>query len=145
MGADVRGGRFELLDDGEGRVSVTSEANTALAVARALVAAPDATRNRNVLLQDFTVSQNELRAEIERQTGKALAVDVVDSYKLIEEKQAEYRTTGNKFAQYPLINAAFMTGRYGGLLEKEGEIMNETMGLKPSTLQDEVAEGQTAA
>ncbi|KAH8878732.1 NmrA-like family protein [Thozetella sp. PMI_491] len=140
MGADVRGGRFEILDDGEGLVSATTEANTALAIVRSLTVAQELTKNRNVLLQDFVVSQNQLLAEIESQTGKKLEVTRADSRKLAEQKQAEYKA-GNVVAQYALINIAFMTGRYGGHLEKEGEILNEQLGLPKATLAEEVAEG----
>ncbi|KAB5522111.1 hypothetical protein GE09DRAFT_500858 [Coniochaeta sp. 2T2.1] len=140
MGLDVANKKMEILDDGEERVSCTTEANTALAIVRALTVATEETKNRNVLLQEFSVSQNELLAEVERQTGSKFEVKRVDSRKLIEEKVAEYKA-GNQYAQYVLINVGFMTGRYGGLLEKEGEILNEKLGLKNSTLEREVADG----
>jgi nucleoside-diphosphate-sugar epimerase len=140
MGLDVRGKKMEILDDGEGRVSCTTEENTALAIARALTIAAEETKNRNVFLQDFSVNQKELLAEVERQTGEKFEVSRVDSRKLVKEKKAEFEA-GNKFAQYPLINIAFMTGRYGGFFEKEGEILTEKLGLKKATLADEVAAG----
>jgi hypothetical protein len=121
-------------------VSCTTEENTALAIVRALTVATEETRNRNVFLQDFSVSQNELLAEVERQTGAKFEVTRVDSRKLAEEKMAEF-AAGDKFAQYPLINIGFMTGRYGGFLEKEGVILNGKLGLKKTTLSDEVAAG----
>ncbi|OIW34238.1 NAD(P)-binding protein [Coniochaeta ligniaria NRRL 30616] len=140
MGLDVAGRKMEILDDGEGRVSCTTEENTALAVVRALTVATAETKNRNVFLQDFSASQNELLAEVERQTGEKFEVSQVDSRKLAEAKTAEFKS-GNRFAQYSLINIGFMTGRYGGFLEKEGDSLNERLGLKKATLAEEVAAG----
>jgi nucleoside-diphosphate-sugar epimerase len=141
MGVDVAARRFEMLDDGEGRATCSSEENTALAVVRALTGAAEETRNRNVLLQDFSVTQKELFAEVERQVGGApFEVVKVDSAKLAKEKAAEFEG-GNPYAQYDLINIGFMTGRYGGFLEKEGELMNEKLGLPKTTLAAEVAAG----
>jgi nucleoside-diphosphate-sugar epimerase len=140
MGFDVPGNKFEVLDDGEGRVSCSTEENTALAVVRALTTKTEETKNRNLFLQDFSVSQIELVAEVERQTGVKFEVRRVDSKKLAEEKRAEVKA-GNKWAEFALVNIGFMTGRYGGFLEKEGEIMNEKLGLKKATLAEEVADG----
>lgn len=140
MGLDVKGKKFEMLDGGEGRVSCTTEDNTALAIIRALTVAPEETKNRNVVLQDFSISQKELLAEVEKQTGETFQVSHVDSFKLAEEKTAEFKA-GNPYAQYQLINIGFMTGRYGGFHEEEGEILNEKLGLKRSSLEEEVAAG----
>lgn len=140
MGLDLAGKRFEMLDGGEGRVSCTTEGNTAVAVVRALTTHVEETRNRNVFLQDFSVSQRELLEEVERQTGEKFEVTELDSRKLAEEKKKEFEG-GDVYAQYPLINIGFMTGRYGGWFEKEGEVMSGVLGLKPGTLEEEVREG----
>lgn len=133
MGTDVEAKR--ILDDGEGCLT---EENMAMAIARALTIATEETRNRNGLLQDFSVSQNELLAEVEMQTESKFGR--VDSGKLAEEKVADLEV-GIQFAQYPLINIGFMTGTYGGFLKKEGKIMNERLGLQKTTLEKVVAAG----
>jgi nucleoside-diphosphate-sugar epimerase len=130
--------RFTLWDEGEGRFSVTTEENTALALVLALTQFPTETRNRNVLLSEFSVSQRELLAELERQTGATFAVERIDSTTRIPELQAEV-AEGNFMATFTLIEAGFATGRYGSLLEEEGEIMTDKLGLHRHTLREVVA------
>ncbi|KAK0629564.1 hypothetical protein B0T17DRAFT_190116 [Bombardia bombarda] len=141
MGMHVRKRRFEMFDDGEGRVSCSSEANTAKAIVVGLTTRVKETRNRVVYLQDYSVSQRELFAEVERQVGgEKFEVDVFDSLKRAAEKKEEVRE-GSVQAVYDLVNIGFMTGRYGGFFEKEGEILNEVLGLERTTLEEEVADG----
>ncbi|KAK4149642.1 hypothetical protein C8A00DRAFT_46769 [Chaetomidium leptoderma] len=116
LGMHVKEKRFEVWDGGEGR---------------GLVGVPEGTRNRN--------TQKKLLAEIERQMGETLAVDAVDSEKRIAELQ-EACAKGDVSATYGLIEAGFVTGRYGGDLGKEGEIFTEKLALKRHSLQEVVAD-----
>ena len=138
LGMHVREKRFVLWDEGEGYFSCTTEENTALAVVNALSRHPEETKNKNLFLSDFAITQRQLLAEIERQTGEKFSVEKLDSYKLIEEKQAAFEA-GDRYATYALIETGFVTGRYGGHLEKSGEILNEELGLPRQNLQEVVA------
>ncbi|EAQ87137.1 hypothetical protein CHGG_03756 [Chaetomium globosum CBS 148.51] len=133
-----RPGRVEVWDGGEGRFSVTTEENTALAVVRGLVEIPEETKNRSVLVEELVTTQAELFGEIERQRGEKLVVEEVDSVERIAELQAAY-ANGDKTATYGLIEAGFVTGRYGGDLAKEGEIFTEKLRLQRHSLQEVVA------
>jgi hypothetical protein len=131
-------GRVEVWDGGLGRFSVTTEENTALAVVRGLVEIPEETRNRSVLVEEFVTTQAELFGEIERQRGEKLVVEEVDSVNRITELQAAY-AEGDKTATYGLIEAGFVTGRYGGDLAEEGEIFTEKLRLQRHSLREVVA------
>ncbi|KAK3328216.1 hypothetical protein B0T19DRAFT_423940 [Cercophora scortea] len=140
MGLRVKERRFEQLDDGETRSSCSTQESTAQAAVAALTKGVEETRNRVVYVQDFVVTQKELLAEVERQMGEKFTVDVFDSRKLAEQKQAEAKA-GDMWATVALINIGLMSGDYGALFEKEGEIMNEKLGIPKSTLAAEVAKG----
>ncbi|KAK1996280.1 NmrA-like family protein [Colletotrichum falcatum] len=135
LGIHVKDRRFVFWDDGEGLMSFTTEENTAAGLVRALQT-PEETKNTNVLLSDFAISQKQLLGAVERVQGVKYTTETVDSRKLIEEKQSAVRG-GDAFATFALIETGFVTGRYGGHLEKEGVIMNEKLGLQKKSL-DEV-------
>lgn len=139
MHLQERPARVEMWDGGVGRFSVTTEENTALAVVRGLVEIPEETKNRSVLVEEFVTTQAELFGEIERQRGEKLVVEKVDSVKKIAELQVAYER-GDKTATYGLIEAGFVTGRYGGDLAKEGELFTEKLRLQRHSLQEVVAD-----
>ncbi|KAK2024937.1 NmrA-like family protein [Colletotrichum zoysiae] len=135
LGMHVKDKRFVFWDDGEGLMTFTTEENTATGLVRALQT-PAETKNTNVLLSDFVASQKQVLEAIERIQGVKYTTETVDSRKVIEEKQAAVRD-GDASATFALIETGFVTGRYGGNLEKEGVIMNEKLGLTKKSL-DEV-------
>ncbi|GJC78512.1 isoflavone reductase IRL [Colletotrichum liriopes] len=137
LGMHVKEERFVLWDNGEGLMSFTTEENTAAGLVRALQI-PAETKNTNVLLSDFAVSQKQLLEAIERIQGVKYATETIDSRVLIEEKQAAVRN-GDASATFSLIETGFVTGKYGGHLEEEGVIMNEKLGLPKKSL-DEVVQ-----
>ncbi|KAK4096812.1 NAD(P)-binding protein [Parathielavia hyrcaniae] len=139
LGLRVRERRVQLWDGGEGRFSVVTEENTALAVVKGLVELAEETRNRNVLVEEFATTQRELVDEMERQLGVRFEVEPVDSQARIAELQTAVNK-GDATAAFGLIEAGFVTGRYGGDLSKEGEIMTEKLGLKRHSLQEVVAD-----
>ncbi|KAH7216205.1 hypothetical protein DER44DRAFT_765676 [Fusarium oxysporum] len=128
LGMHIKDKRFVIWDDGEGWFSCTTEANTALAMINALTKKWEETKNRIVWLSDFAITQNMLLEIIESVSGEKLAVEKIDSEKMIKESQAAV-AAGNPYAVYHLIETGFVTGRFGGHLEKEGEIMNDLLGL----------------
>lgn len=139
LGMRVKERKATLWDKGVGRFSVTTEENTAQALVRSLTQIPEVTRNRNVLINDFVIEQRELLAEIEKQLGEKLEVDYIDSEEKIKELHAAM-AQGDVNAKYGTIEAGFITGRFGGDLEKEGEILMDQLGLPRHSLQEIVAD-----
>lgn len=94
LGMHVREQRFVFWDDGTGYFSCTTEENTAAGLLQALKV-PEETKNMNVLLSDFAITQKQLLDAIERIQGVTYKTETVSSEQLIEEKQAAVnRVTG---------------------------------------------------
>lgn len=136
LGMHIAERKFVLWDDGEGLFSTTTEENTALAVVNALTKKWEETANKVVWLSDFAVSQKQLLEAVERATGEKFETESIDSESFIREKQAA-AAAGDGEATYALIETGFVTGKYGGHLEEEGEIMNDLLEL-PKRSFDEV-------
>ncbi|RFN49906.1 hypothetical protein FIE12Z_5805 [Fusarium flagelliforme] len=143
LGMHIKEKKFVVWDDGEGWFSTTTEDNTALAMVNALTKKWEETKNRIVWLSDFAITQNMLLEAIERLSGEKFTVEEVNTDQLIKEKQAAV-TAGDPYAIYSLIETGFVTGRFGGHLEKEGKIMNEDLGL-PKKNFDEVVKAALKA
>ncbi|PVH93433.1 NAD(P)-binding protein [Periconia macrospinosa] len=142
LGMHVKEKKFIFWDDGEGLFSCTTEENTANGLVQALLNR-DETKNTNVFLSDFVISQQELIKAIERIQGITYDKETIDSQKLIQEKQDAVRG-GDQMAIYALIETGFVTGKYGGNLEKEGELFNDRLGLPRKTLDNVVEEALRA-
>jgi nucleoside-diphosphate-sugar epimerase len=143
LGMHIAEKKFVLWDDGEGLFSTTTEENTALAVVNALTKKWEETKNKVVWLSDFAVSQKKLLEAVERYTGEKFKTELIDSESFTREKQSA-AAAGDGGATYSLIETGFVTGKYGGYLEKEGEIMNELLGLPKRSL-DEVVKAAVEA
>ncbi|KAH8782695.1 hypothetical protein F5883DRAFT_625320 [Diaporthe sp. PMI_573] len=143
LGMHIAERKFVLWDDGEGLFSTTTEENTALAVVNALTKKWEETKNKVVWLSDFAVSQKKLLEAVERCTGEKFKTELIDSESFTREKQSA-AAAGDGGATYSLIETGFVTGKYGGYLEKEGEIMNELLGLPKRSL-DEVVKAAVEA
>ncbi|POS68676.1 hypothetical protein DHEL01_v212929 [Diaporthe helianthi] len=143
LGMHIAQRRFVFWDDGDGLFSTTTEGNTALAVVNALTKKWEETKNQVVWLSDFAVSQKQLLGVIERFTGDEFETEVIDSESFIQEKQAA-TAAGDGGATYSLIETGFVTGKYGGHLEKEGKIMNDLLELPRQSL-DEVVKAAVEA
>ncbi|KAM6530521.1 hypothetical protein FSOLCH5_000015 [Fusarium solani] len=143
LGMHIKEKKFVVWDDGEGWFSTTTEENTALALVNALAKKWDETRNQVVWLSDFAITQNMLLAAIERISGQEYTTEKIDTLRFIEEKQAAV-ASGDPYAVYALIETGFVTGKFGGHLEKEGLIMNELLGLPKKSL-DEVVKAALEA
>ncbi|KAI0508472.1 NmrA-like family protein [Xylaria bambusicola] len=135
VGMHVRERRFVFWDDGEGLFSCTTEENTAAGLVSALKV-PEETKNKNLFLSDFAINQRQLFDAIERIQGIKYQIETIDSEKLIAEKK-EAEKQGDGSATMALIETGFVTGKFGGHLEKEGVIMNQKLGL-PERILDEV-------
>ncbi|EHK23109.1 uncharacterized protein TRIVIDRAFT_27827 [Trichoderma virens Gv29-8] len=146
LGMHIGERRFVFWDDGEGYFSCTTEENSAQGLVNALLTAGtdrDVWKNTNVYLSDFAITQKQLLEAIERIQGVKYTTESIDGHKFIEEKQAAV-AAGNATATFDLIETGFVTGRYGGHLEKEGEIQNDKLGLPKQTL-DEVVKAALEA
>ncbi|KAF9776891.1 hypothetical protein IL306_004861 [Fusarium sp. DS 682] len=144
LGMHIKEKKFVIWDDGEGWFSCTTEANTALAMVNALTKKWEETKNRIVWISDFAITQNQLLETIEHVSGQKFTVEKVDSEKLIKEKQAAV-AAGDPYAIYALIETGFVTGRFGGHLEKEGKIKNDLLGLPKKELEEVVRVALKAA
>ncbi|KAI1418764.1 hypothetical protein F5Y12DRAFT_781292 [Xylaria sp. FL1777] len=138
VGMHVRERRFVLWDDGTGYFSCTTEENTVAGLLQALKI-PGETKNTNVLLSDFAITQKQLLDAIERVQGVKYKTETINSEKLITEKK-EAEKQGDKSATLALIQTGFVTGKFGGHLEKEGVIMNRKLGLPESTLDEAITD-----
>ncbi|KAK2609874.1 hypothetical protein N8I77_003349 [Diaporthe amygdali] len=143
LGMHIDARKFVLWDDGEGLFSTTTEENTALAVVNALTKKWEETANKVVWLSDFAVSQKQLLEAVERFTGEKFDTEFIDSKSFIQEKQAA-AAAGDGGATYALIETGFVMGKYGGHLEKEGDIMNELLEIPKRSL-DEVVKAAVEA
>lgn len=137
LGMHIASRRFVFWDDGEGWFSATTEENTALALVNALTQKWEETANRVVWVSDFAVTQKMLLEAIERITGDKFETEVVSSEEFIREKQKAV-AAGDIEATYALIETGFVTGRFGGHLEKEGEIMNKVLRLPKVSFEEVV-------
>ncbi|KAF4972572.1 hypothetical protein FSARC_845 [Fusarium sarcochroum] len=137
LGMHIKEKKFVFWDDGNGWFSTTTEENTALALVNALTKKWDETKNRIVWLSDFAITQNTLFEAIQRISGQEFTVERVNTDQFIKEKQAAVEA-GDNYAIYALIETGFVTGKFGGHLEKEGRIMNEVLGLPKKNFEDVV-------
>lgn len=101
-----------FADEGRGKFSTSTMANTALALNRYLLN-PELTKNQVVYISDFATTQSELVAVLERVEGKQWTRKSVDSVQVIEEYKKRY-AEGEHLAVYKLIEMGFATGKYGG-------------------------------
>ncbi|KAH6974442.1 hypothetical protein BKA56DRAFT_490849 [Ilyonectria sp. MPI-CAGE-AT-0026] len=136
LGMHIKEKKFVFWDDGEGWFSATTEENTALALVNALTKKWEETKNRIVWLSDFALTQKMLLEAIERIGNERFTTETVNTVDFIKEKQAAV-ASGDHFATYDLIETGFVTGKFGGHLEKEGEIMNDLLSLPKKSI-DEV-------
>jgi len=80
--------RADVLDDGETRFSVSTLERIGEATARILIKEEE-TKNKTVYVQSFCVSQNQILAAYERQTGGKWKVRRYDSNKWRDEHKAK--------------------------------------------------------
>ncbi|KAJ3541557.1 hypothetical protein NM208_g4550 [Fusarium decemcellulare] len=143
LGMHIKERRFVMWDDGNGWFSTTTEENTALAVVNALSKKWDETKNRVVWLSDFAMTQNILFEAIQRISGHEFTIERINSNQFVKENQTAV-AAGDNYATYALIETGFVTGKFGGHLEKEGPIMNEALGIPKRNL-DEVVQATLKA
>ncbi|KAI5457429.1 hypothetical protein BGZ63DRAFT_394712 [Mariannaea sp. PMI_226] len=136
LGMNIKEKKMEIWDDGEGWISCTTEDNTALALVNSLTKKWEETKNRIVYLSDFAITGNMLLESIERQSGEKFTVTHVNTEELLAEKKP-LAESGDFFAFIKVLETGFASGKFGGHLEKEGEIMNDVLELPKHNL-DEV-------
>ncbi|KAL6238473.1 hypothetical protein BDW75DRAFT_201413 [Aspergillus navahoensis] len=127
-----------LTDDGQGRFSTTTLANTALALNRILLS-PDKTANQIVFLSDFATTQVELVEAIERLTGETWRRESVNTAEAIPAL-TEAWNKGDPGAGYGLINIGFTKGTYSGYFEPLHQLRNRELGLPERDLEGVIRE-----
>ncbi|KAL9069704.1 MAG: hypothetical protein Q9157_006075 [Trypethelium eluteriae] len=127
-------------DDGKGLFSATTMDNTIKAVLNSLILPSEKTANRSIFIQDFTTSQAELLATIEKVSGEKWDVEARESEAIISDARKRV-ANGDSSANFNLIETGFVTGRYGGNLAEEGPLDNELLDLQPANLEDVVRQG----
>ncbi|KAI0447162.1 NmrA-like family protein [Xylaria telfairii] len=128
VGLYVEEQRFVFWDDGIGYFSCTTEENTVAGLLQALKI-PEETKNMNLFLSDFAITQKQLLDAVERVQGVKYTTETVNSETFIKERQEAARQ-GDAFATLALIETGF----------KEGVIPNEKLGLPKRTPDEVVAE-----
>ncbi|KAJ2997655.1 hypothetical protein NUW58_g586 [Xylaria curta] len=123
-GMHVQEQRFVFWDDGTGYFSCTTEENTVAGLVQALKI-PEETKNTNVFLSDFAITQKQLLDAIERVQGVKYKTETVSSENFIEEKRAA-ASQGDVLATIALVETGFVTGKYGGHVGEGGHRHEQT-------------------
>ncbi|KAF2737395.1 NAD(P)-binding protein [Polyplosphaeria fusca] len=128
LGIDVKNRKATVWDSGDSKFTMTTARNTGLAVVRALLK-PGETANKQVFLNDFLTSSNEIIASLEKQTGEKWNVERKESKPVMEESRRQF-DAGDFNAVYPLIALSFVGDiEVGHNFPKEQKIWNEQLGL----------------
>ncbi|KAL4762066.1 aromatic alcohol reductase [Aspergillus foveolatus] len=138
LGLDYGTRTITLTDDGRGRFSTTTLANTALALNRILLS-PSSTANQIVFLSDFATTQVELVETIERLTGETWRRESVNTTEAIPAL-TEAWSKGSTEAGYGLINIGFTKGTYSGHFEPLYQLRNRELALPTRDLEEVVRE-----
>lgn len=93
MGYNVKEQKASFFNGGKDRWSTTTMHSIGLAVKNALLV-PEATVNRYLFIDSFTVSQNEVLASFEKATGTKWAVEQVDAEEM-KKSGLEKMSKGN--------------------------------------------------
>ncbi|KAJ4349467.1 uncharacterized protein N0V89_008082 [Didymosphaeria variabile] len=139
LGIDVKGRKAMIWDSGSARFSVTTLANTGLAVARVLQG-PETTANKQIFLSDFVTTPREIVHALERQIGEKFALEQRKSGPEIEAAKERFEK-GEFEATYKLLAISFVGDVDVGYdFEKEQKVWNGKLGLPRVTL-DEIVKG----
>ncbi|KAL4976024.1 NAD(P)-binding protein [Aspergillus desertorum] len=138
LGLNYSSRTITLTDDGQGRFSTTTLANTALALNRILLS-PSTTANQIVVLSDFATTQVELVETNERLTGETWRRESVNTAEAIPAL-AEAWNKGDTGAGYGLIDIGFTKGTYSGHFEPLHQPRNRELGLPERNLEEVVRE-----
>ena len=131
---DLKTRTLGILDDGETRFSASTRKQVGSALVKVLEkGVTDETRNKTLYVQSFCVTQNQVRAALERTTGQAWKVERFDSSKFLKE---ELDKGDDHVARE---NVVWVLGtRYANWEEKEG-FAHQLLGLPQENLDEVVA------
>ena len=117
----------EIWDDGSVPFTGTALATSGLAVARVLQA-PEKTVNAFLFVSDWSVSQNDLLASLERVSGEKWSRKFVSSKEKVSAGRQRL-ATGDETGLYELVRFTLLAGGFGGDYEREEVLANELLGL----------------
>lgn len=137
LGYDLSAHKATIWDSGDTRWSTTTLSTIGAAVAAVLHHA-DKTVNRYIFVADFTTSQNEVLAALEKASGKKWDVKHESTKDLISTGN-EKVSKGDYSGVVPLILAAIYGGGTGGDFVKEGLLANDRLGLATQDIDTVVA------
>ncbi|KAI9851558.1 MAG: hypothetical protein M1838_003390 [Thelocarpon superellum] len=146
LGFDLASKAVTLYDEGNARFSATTRPTIGQAVASTLLH-PAETKNQYVYVQSFAVTQNEIKAALEKATGAPWSVVKTLSSKAVGEegraKLAKGDFAGGIFQT--ILASIFSTEPVGSnFLAEHGSLDNELLGLPKEEL-DVVVKNVVAA
>ncbi|PMD16869.1 NAD(P)-binding protein [Hyaloscypha hepaticicola] len=137
LGFNIKTKEALILDCGNRPFSISNLSQIGNAVV-AVLSKPEETANQFLYVHSFTVSQNEILAELENVTG--------EKWKVTESTTEAARTEGEPlFAEGDfaglllLLKAIFMGEGYGSNFTKDAVLANEKLGLPSQDLASSVA------
>lgn len=135
MGWDIENLRATLYDSGEQEFNCTNIATVADAVV-AVLARPEATRNQNVYVSSFPLTQNQILESLERLSGKKFQV-IRASTKDLVAKGEEHLAQGQWFKAYIEVVSASCYAPWGfNQFGERAEKWNAILELPKESLDD---------
>ena len=139
MGWDIRARRATIYDSGDQSYEATNLRQIARAITSVLKH-PEETKNKHIYINSFTLSQNQVLAIIEKQSGEKFEVTKMTTKDVRDEG---YRNTenGNLDLGFPQVVTSAIYG-YGGLnnFSANKGLANELLGLPKENLEETIAE-----
>ena len=136
MGFDQQAHKATIFGSGNDKWSSTTLASIGLAVKNALLL-PDATANKYLYINSFTISQNEVLAAFEKATGQKWAVEHVDP-EAMKEEGLEKEARGDITGAMSLVRYINCVEGHGGNYAEYRETANGLLGLPEEMLQGAV-------
>lgn len=140
----MKGRAATIWDSGNTRFSVTTSANTALAVVKALLK-PEETENKHVFLSDFTTTPRAIVSALEQATGDKFSITQKESAPEFKALKERY-DNGEAGAGIQILALSFIGDiDIGYDFEREQVVWNEKLGLPKARLEEVVQEAVALA
>ena len=130
---DIPARKALILNSGDEKWATTNVATIGLATARTLLKLEE-TRNRWLLVQSFSISQNEVLAALEKATGGEWEVQRLPGKGFITEEAAKAKQ-GDVGAMYELIFGHLVSGTDH---QSQPDFANELLGIEEENLEEVV-------
>ncbi|CZT09711.1 related to NmrA-like family protein [Rhynchosporium agropyri] len=134
----VEGKAVTIYDSGDKLWSTTNIGTVATAVAKVLLK-PEETKNKPMFISSFTVSQNQVLAELERATGKKWEVRRMTEEAALEKAKKLHEDHSDQLRLLVLMLLYADSTDRGANFEKDGLLSNELLGLPVESLSDVIA------